>query len=70
MGPVLGDDMLLVYYIAFCFVVFMVGFLLPWWVLVDWWGGENTVDMDTVVVIACASWVIGFWNWLKDLGGD
>ena len=56
--------MLLVYVAAY-FVVIMVGGVLPWWVLVDWWWGENTVDRDTVVVIACVSWVLGFWDWLK-----
>ena len=62
--------LLLLQWVATYFVVFMVGGVLPWWVLFDWWFGENTVDMTTVVVIACASWVIGFWNWLNDLGGD
>lgn len=57
---------MLLVYVAFYFVVIMVGGILPWWVLVDWWFGENTVGVDTVVIVACGAWVLGFWDWLKD----
>ena len=56
---------MLLVYVASYFMVIMVGGVLPWWVLVDWWWGGSTVDMDTVVVIACVSWVFGFWEWLE-----
>jgi len=59
---------MLLVYVAFIFVAIMVGVILPWWVWVDWWGGQNTVGMGTVVAVACIAWFIGFWNWLKELG--
>lgn len=59
---------MLLVYVAFYFAVIMAGVILPWWVWADWWSGGNTVDVGTVVVVACVSWVLGFWNWLKGLG--
>ena len=56
---------MLLVYVAVYFVVIMIGLVLPWWVWVDWWGGENTVTVDTVVFIACLSWILGFWEWLR-----
>ena len=62
--------MLLVWCVAFYFVVIMGGVILPWWVWVDWWSGGNTVDVNTVVAVACIAWVLGFWTWLRGLGDE
>jgi len=60
---------MLLVYVAFYFVAIMVGVILPSWVWFGWWGGDNTVvSMGTVVAVACIAWVLGFWNWLKELG--
>lgn len=51
--------------VAAYFVMTVVVVVLPWWVVIDWWWGENTVDVDTVVIIAGVSWFFGFRDWLK-----
>ena len=62
--------MLLLYFVIY-FVVIMVGLVLPWWIWFDLWLNSYTIDFKTTAVgVACLSWVLGFWNWVRDLPGE
>ena len=60
--------MLLAYFVG-CFVVIMVGLVLPFCAWMVWFEGK-TYNLDEIgniaMGVAIISWVLAFWNWLRD----
>ena len=64
--------MLLVYFVSY-FVAIVAGLVLPFCVGMVWFDGR-TYDLgeigDIAMGVAIISWVLAFWNWVRDFPGE